>query len=88
MARLPHRHLLLSLILCHGNTNPTVNYGQAFVSVLLRDFVSSEKTREKRRAYMRQCLEAIEAEITAGNVRDFEPQALVPSSRAAGRFAC
>jgi TetR/AcrR family transcriptional regulator, cholesterol catabolism regulator len=49
---------------------------RSFISVLLRDFVSSEKTREKRRAYMRQCREAIEAEMTAGNVRAFDPQVL------------
>ena len=49
---------------------------KSFVSVLLRDFVSSERTREKRRAYRRQCREAIEAEIAAGNVRDFDPEVL------------
>ena len=48
----------------------------SFVSVLLRDFVSSERTREKRRAFMQQCREVIEAEIAAGNVRDFDPQVL------------
>ena len=47
-----------------------------FVSVLLMDFNSSAKTREKRRMYMRECLEALEAEITAGNVREFDPQVL------------
>lgn len=49
---------------------------KSFVSVLLRDFVSSRRTREKRRAYRRQCREAIEAEIAAGNLRDFDPEAL------------
>jgi hypothetical protein len=44
--------------------------------VLLRDFASSEKTREKRRAFLREYLEAIEAESAAGNVRDFDPQVL------------
>jgi AcrR family transcriptional regulator len=48
----------------------------SFVSVLLGDFVSSERTREKQRAFRQQCREAIEAEIAAGNVRDFDPEAL------------
>jgi AcrR family transcriptional regulator len=48
----------------------------SFISALLRDFVSSERTREKRRAFMQQCREVIEAEIAAGNVRDFDPQVL------------
>lgn len=47
-----------------------------FVSVLLRDFVSSNKTREKRRAYMQRCREAVEEEIAAGNVRQLDPQML------------
>ncbi len=48
----------------------------SFVSVLLGDFVSSERTREKQRAFRQRCREAIEAEIAAGNVRDFDPEAL------------
>ena len=48
----------------------------SFVSVLLGDFVSSERTREKQRAFRRRCREVIEAEIAAGNVRDFDPEAL------------
>lgn len=48
----------------------------AFISVLLRDFASSQKTREKRRAFMRQCWEAIQAEMETGNVRGFDPQVL------------
>jgi AcrR family transcriptional regulator len=48
----------------------------SFVSVLLRDFVSSERTREKQRAFMRQCREVLDEEIAAGNVRDFDPQVL------------
>jgi AcrR family transcriptional regulator len=47
-----------------------------FISVLLRDFASSEKTRQKRRAFMRECLEAIQAEMATGNVRKFDPQVL------------
>ncbi len=47
-----------------------------FISVLLRDFASSERTREKRRAFMRQCRELNEEEIAAGNARDFDPQVL------------
>jgi AcrR family transcriptional regulator len=48
----------------------------SFVSVLLGDFVSSERTREKQWAFRQRCREAIEAEIAAGNVRDFDPEAL------------
>ena len=40
------------------------------------DFVSSERTREKQRAYRQRCREATEAEIAAGSVRDFDPEAL------------
>lgn len=49
---------------------------RAFISVLLRDFASSEKTREKRRAFMRECQEAIQAEISRGDVRGFDSQVL------------
>jgi AcrR family transcriptional regulator len=47
-----------------------------FVSVLLRDFAASEKTREKRRAYMHKCREVVEEEIAAGKMRDFDPGVL------------
>ena len=46
------------------------------VSVLLRDFAASEKTREKRRAYMQKCREVVEEEIAAGKMRDFDPGVL------------
>lgn len=48
----------------------------AFVSALLRDFASSERIREKRRAFMRQCQEVVEADIVAGNACGFDPQVL------------
>lgn len=48
-----------------------------FISVLVRDFASSEKTREKRRIFMQECQRAIEADISAGGVRDFDPQVLI-----------
>ena len=43
---------------------------------LLRDFAASEKTREKRPAYLRKCREVVEEEIAAGNRRGFDPQVL------------
>jgi TetR/AcrR family transcriptional regulator, cholesterol catabolism regulator len=49
---------------------------KSFVSVLLRDFVSSERTREKQRAFRQQCRETLEKEIAAGNVRDSDPEVL------------
>lgn len=48
-----------------------------FISVLVRDFASSERTREKRRAFMRECQKEIEADISAGGVRDFDPHVLI-----------
>ena len=49
---------------------------KSFVSVLLRDFVSSERTREKQRAFRHQCRETLEEEIAAGNVRGSDPEVL------------
>jgi AcrR family transcriptional regulator len=49
---------------------------KSFVSVLLRDFVSSERTREKQRAFRQQCRETLEEEIAAGNVRDSDPEVM------------
>lgn len=48
-----------------------------FISVLLRDFAASEKTREKRRVFMQECQQEIRADISAGGVRDFDPQVLI-----------
>jgi hypothetical protein len=47
---------------------------KSFVSVLLRDFVSSERTRERQRAFRHQCREMLEREIAAGNIRAFDPE--------------
>lgn len=49
---------------------------KSFVSVLLRDFVSSERTREKQRAFRQQCRETLEKEIAAGNARASDPEVL------------
>lgn len=48
-----------------------------FISVLVRDFAASERTREKRRGFMRECHEAIQQDISEGKVRDFDPQVLI-----------
>lgn len=48
-----------------------------FISVLVRDFAASEQTRQKRRGFMRECQQAVEADISAGGVRDFDPQVLI-----------
>ena len=48
-----------------------------FISVLVRDFAASEKTREKRRVFMRECQRAIQEDIAAGKVRDLDPQVLI-----------
>lgn len=47
------------------------------ISVLVRDFAASERTREKRRVFMRECQEAVQRDIDAGGVRDFDPQVLI-----------
>jgi len=49
---------------------------KSFVSVLLRDFVSSERTRERQRAFRHQCREMLEREIAAGNIRASDPEVL------------
>lgn len=48
-----------------------------FISVLVRDFAASERTRERRRVFMRECHKAIQKDIQAGKVRDFDPQVLI-----------
>ena len=48
-----------------------------FISVLVRDFASSERNREKRRVFMQECQRAIQADIDAGKVRGFDPQVLI-----------
>lgn len=48
-----------------------------FISVLVRDFASSERTREKRRVFMQECQKAIQDDISAGKVREFDPQVLI-----------
>ena len=49
---------------------------KSFVSVLLRDFVSSERTRERQRAFRHQYREMLEREIAARNIRAFDPEVL------------
>ena len=46
------------------------------MSVLLRDFVTSERTREKQQAFRQQCRETLEKEIAASNRRDSDPEVL------------
>lgn len=48
-----------------------------FISVLVRDFAASERTRERRRVFMRECQEAVQRDVSAGRVRDFDPQVLI-----------
>lgn len=48
-----------------------------FISVLVRDFAASERTREKRRVFMHECQKAIQKDIADRQVRDFDPQILI-----------